>query len=73
MFQNVAFQITDDHYASFYLMKASSSTIYTRSFSKLDTFFSYVGGLVGTILGFMLIIQRFAEMSYELDLSQHLF
>lgn len=67
--QNVAYQVTNDNYASFFLMKASSSITYQRSFNKIDSFLSYVGGLVGTILGFMLIVQSFTEMSFELNLS----
>jgi hypothetical protein len=46
---------------------------YQRSFNKIDSFFSYVGGLIGTILGFMLFMNTFTEMSFELDLSQRLF
>jgi hypothetical protein len=54
-------------------MKSAKSTTYLRSFYKLDEFFSYVGGLVGTILGFMFIVANFTNMSYELDLSQKLY
>jgi hypothetical protein len=73
LFQTVPYQAAGDNYASFYLMKASSSTTYTRSFNKVDTFFSYVGGLVGTILGFMLFMGKFNSMAFVLDVSQSLF
>jgi hypothetical protein len=64
LFQNIAYQVTNDNYASFFLMKSSSSVAYQRSFNKIDSFLSYVGGLVGTILGFMLIVQAYTEMSF---------
>ena len=54
-------------------MKSSASTTYVRSFNKVDQFFSYVGGLVGTILGFMLFMSNFTSMAFTLDLSQSLF
>lgn len=54
-------------------MKSSASTTYIRSFNKVDQFFSYVGGLVGTILGFMLFMGNFTSMAFTLDLSQSLF
>lgn len=50
-------------------MKSSKSTSYSRSFNKLDQFFSYVGGLVGTILGLMFIVASFTNMAYELELA----
>lgn len=53
------YQVTGDNYASFCLYKSSSSTTYQRSFNKIDTFFSYVGGLVGAIIGTMLIVQKY--------------
>lgn len=59
LFQTIPYQVTGDLYASYYLLKSSTSISYLRSFNKLDSFFSYVGGLVGTILGFMLIVQSF--------------
>jgi hypothetical protein len=54
-------------------MKASASTTYSRSFNKVDTFFSYVGGLVGTILGLMLFMGKFTSMALILEVSQSLF
>lgn len=73
LFQNIVYQVTNDNYASFYLMKSSRFTQYFRSFTKLDSFFSYVGGLVGTILGFMFIVSHYTQFSYELELSERLF
>lgn len=54
-------------------MKSTLQTVYSRSFNKLDQFFSYVGGLVGTILGLMLFMGNFTSIAFELDLSQKFF
>lgn len=64
--------MTDDRYASFFFMKSAKSTTYLRSFNKLDNFFSYVGGLVGTILGLMFVVANFTSMAYELELSERI-
>ena len=69
IFQNIAFEVTNDRYASFFFMKSAKSTTYERSFNKLDSFFSYVGGLVGTILGLMFVVANFTNMAYELELA----
>lgn len=72
IFQNIAFEVTNDRYSSFFFMKSARSTTYSRSFNKLDSFFSYVGGLVGTILGFMFLVANFTSMAYELDLAERI-
>lgn len=54
-------------------MKSSSETTYQRSFNKVDELFSYVGGLIGTILGVMIFMGRFTMVSFELDVAQRLF
>ena len=65
--------VTSDQYAAFFFLKASKTFEYKRSFNKIDDFFSYVGGLIGTILGFMLFMSNFSMMSFELDLAGHFF
>ena len=37
--------------------KSPESTTYERSFNKIDAYFSYVGGLVGTIIGLIFIME----------------
>jgi hypothetical protein len=64
LFQNIVYQVTGDSYASFYIMKSSRSTTYSRSFTKVDSFFSYVGGLVGTILGLMLLVTKYSQFAF---------
>ena len=60
-------------YSLFAFRKSSQKTTYIRKFNKVDEFFSYVGGLIGTILGFMLFMNNFSLMAFELDLSQRFF
>ena len=60
-------------YAAFVFSKDSKHLGYKRAFNKLDEFFSYVGGLIGTILGLMLFMSKFSLTSFELDIGQRLF
>ena len=57
-------------YAVFEVAKSSSKVVFKRSFNKVDEFFAYVGGLIGTILGLMLFMGNFSLMSFELDVAQ---
>ena len=51
--------------------KKSSKTVkYTRTFNKIDSYFSYVGGLVGTIIGLIFIMGPYTEKSYEISLAK---
>ena len=54
------------------IMKSSEKTTYTRSFNKVDEYLSYVGGLIGTIIGFMFIMEKYNEKAYEISLSTRL-
>jgi hypothetical protein len=51
-------------YAVITLSKASKSVTYTRNFNKLDSYLSYVGGLVGTIIGVIFIMGFYTEKAY---------
>ena len=55
------------------LRRSLSTTTYTRSFSKVDEFFSYVGGLIGTIIGFIFIMENYNEKSYEISIAHNIF
>lgn len=60
IFQIITYQVASDNkYATLIIAKSSISKAYARSFNKVDQFFSYVGGLVGTILGLMLFMGNF--------------
>lgn len=51
-------------YTEIVFNKNPLTTTYTRSFNKVDTYFSYVGGLIGTIIGLIFILNNFTEMAY---------
>lgn len=50
--------------------KAATKQTIKRSFNKVDAYFSYVGGLVGTIIGLIFIMGPFTEKAYELSLAR---
>ena len=73
LFQVVPYDIVGSKLASFFLTKSGAKTTYKRSFTKIDRFFSYVGGLIGTILGFMLFMRKFTLMAFQLDIAEKFF
>jgi hypothetical protein len=60
-------------FASVAFHKAATTTIYNRSFSKVDSYFSYVGGLIGTIIGLIFILNIYTQTAYEISISHKLF
>jgi hypothetical protein len=50
--------------------KAVQTTTYTRSFNRIDDYFSYVGGLVGTIIGLFFIMGPYTEKAFEVSLAK---
>ena len=52
------------------ITKSPSKTTYERSFNKVDEYFSYVGGLIGTIIGFIFIMEFYTEMAYEVSIAK---
>ena len=46
----------NDPYAEISFKKSFQTVNYERSFNKVDAYFSYVGGLVGTIIGLIFIM-----------------
>ena len=51
-------------FAQIMFSKAGFTTTYTRSFNKIDAYFSYVGGLVGTIIGLIFILNNYTQKAY---------
>ena len=39
--------------------KSPKLTTYTRTFNKVDEYLSYVGGLIGTIIGLMFLLGKY--------------
>lgn len=60
-------------YAEVVFTKNPETTTYTRSFNKVDTYFSYVGGLIGTIIGLIFILNSYTEMAYEISIARKLY
>ena len=52
--------------------KSLRKTTYERSFNKVDEYFSYVGGLIGTIIGLIFIMEFNTEMAYEVSIAKKL-
>ena len=53
-----------------YFQKSPRTVTYIRSFNKYDDYFSYVGGLVGTIIGMIFIMGNYTEKTYEVSLAK---
>ena len=56
--------------AEFGFRKSSKKVTYSRAFNKFDAYFSYVGGLVGTIIGLIFIMKPYTEKSYEVSFAK---
>ena len=54
------------------ISKSDKVTTYKREFNKLDAYFSYVGGLIGTIIGFFFIMGPYNECAFEVSLAKRL-
>ena len=59
-FQTQSLGVVSGLYAQVYFQKAAAKYSYTRGFNKIDNFASYVGGLIGTILGMVFILNVYS-------------
>ena len=59
-------------YADIHLLKSSVSTLYQRHFNKVDTYFSYVGGLVGTFIALFFVMSFYTEKAFEISIAKKL-
>lgn len=64
---------TSSRYAQINFVKSSTSTTYTRSFNKIDSFLSYVGGLVGTTLIIFFVLGAYSEKAYVMSIAQEIY
>lgn len=53
--------------------KSPVARTFQRSFKKVDEFFSYVGGIIGTIIGIIFFLNIFAEKGYSVSVASQLF
>jgi len=56
--------------AEIIMKKANKKVTYYRTFNKVDTYLSYIGGLVGTLIGMIFIMGPYTEKSYEISLAK---
>lgn len=60
-------------YLKFYLRKSSLSLELDRNFEKIDDTLSYIGGLFSTILSCLILVGKYNETSYELEIAKNLY
>ena len=60
-------------YATIVFSKVSTTVTHNRSFNKVDSFFSYVGGLIGTMIGLIFVFNFYNQAAYEISISHKLF
>lgn len=65
--------VSANTYVNIDFVKSGTFTVSSRSFNKIDAYFSYVGGLVGTIISLIFILNTFSERSFEISIASHLF
>lgn len=63
----------DDFYASLTFSKSIAVSTYSRSFSKLDNFVSYIGGFVGAALVLFFLLKSYSEKAFLIDVGTLIF
>lgn len=56
-------------YAEITFSKSSTTTTYTRSFAKIDDYFSYIGGLIGSSLVIFFMLKSYSERCFLIDIA----
>ena len=59
-------------YAEINLLKSGQKITYMRSFNKIDNYFSYVGGLVGTMIALFFLMGFYTEKAFEVSVGKKL-
>lgn len=72
-FQTMTMSTSKGVFAEINYQKSAIKLTYTRSFNKLDEYFAYVGGLIGTILGFIFLMNAYSERAYGVSIARELF
>ena len=73
IFQTNAVNVANETYADISDVRSPVDRTYNRSFNKIDNYFSYVGGLIGTILGLIFIMGVFSEKAYTISIASSIF
>lgn len=71
--QTINYKVRQKDYLKLYIRKSSLSLLYERSFRKIDDTLSYIGGLFSAIVTALILVQKFNEFSYELEIAQTLY
>lgn len=65
--------ILNNVYAEVSFSKAATYPVYTRSFSKVDDYLSYVGGLVSTVILLFFVFSAYSALAYCLEIASSAF
>lgn len=60
-------------YVTLYVRKSSLSLTISRSFKKYDDTLSYIGGLFSTFMAAMIIMMKYNEYSYEIEIASNIY
>ena len=63
-FQIRSLEVNTDVYAMVKIMKSPISVTYNRSFNKLGSLLSYIGGLFGCIVGAAFFMRFYTEIAF---------
>jgi hypothetical protein len=69
----VASNPNENVYAYIVFTKSEGATLFIRSFNKIDTYFSYIGGLIGTIVGCFFLMHFYSESAYLISIAEKVF
>ena len=65
--------VVDDTYLKLKCQKSPVIRRYSRHFNKVDTFLSYVGGIIGTIIGILYLMHLYSRQAYSISIANKLF
>lgn len=60
-------------YVTLYVRKSSLSLSISRSFKKYDDTLSYIGGLFSTFMAAMIVMMKYNEYSYEIEIASNIY
>jgi hypothetical protein len=59
IFQTYPSPVYEDTYVTVNFRKSPQLAFYNRTFQKIDEFLSYVGGLIGTVMGLFFFLNKY--------------
>ena len=64
VFEHYALPVANGIYFNMAFTKSAIVANYNRTFTKIDDFLSYIGGLIGTMMGMFFIIGSYNKLCY---------